>query len=185
MSYARRKIAKAEPRAGKDGWGNPLCKRCHGRIPPNRKGFCSDECTREHRMLTSPEYLRQLVFERDGGYCSQCGFDCGAADVRINDLRLVYSGLSLSAWGSLDWIWAKLTLERFLKSLRDVGFRFNAAQYFRPGKRRMRSLWEADHILAIADGGGECDLENVQTLCLRCHSVKSADLRKKLLEKRR
>lgn len=49
----------------------------------------------------------------------------------------------------------------------------------------MRSLWEADHIVAIADGGGECDLDNVATLCLRCHSIKSAELRKRLLEERK
>ena len=32
-----------------------------------------------------------------------------------------------------------------------------------------RSLWDADHILPVAEGGGECDLENIRTLCLICH----------------
>ncbi len=32
-----------------------------------------------------------------------------------------------------------------------------------------RSLWDADHILPVAEGGGECDLENIRTLCLLCH----------------
>jgi 5-methylcytosine-specific restriction enzyme A len=32
-----------------------------------------------------------------------------------------------------------------------------------------KSLWDADHIVPVADGGGECDLANMRTLCLKCH----------------
>ncbi|MBL8213300.1 MAG: HNH endonuclease [Bryobacterales bacterium] len=32
-----------------------------------------------------------------------------------------------------------------------------------------KSLWDADHILPVHQGGGECDLSNLRTLCLRCH----------------
>jgi 5-methylcytosine-specific restriction enzyme A len=35
--------------------------------------------------------------------------------------------------------------------------------------RRMRPRWEADHILPVADGGGECGLENYRLLCRACH----------------
>lgn len=42
-----------------------------------------------------------------------------------------------------------------------------------------KHLWEADHIEEVADGGGECGLDNYQTLCLRCHWDKSAESRKK------
>jgi hypothetical protein len=31
------------------------------------------------------------------------------------------------------------------------------------------SLWDADHILPVIEGGGECDLSNIRTLCLKCH----------------
>jgi len=43
-----------------------------------------------------------------------------------------------------------------------------------------RSLWDADHILPVAEGGGECDLTNLRTLCLRCHRQVTADLRLRL-----
>jgi 5-methylcytosine-specific restriction endonuclease McrA len=36
-----------------------------------------------------------------------------------------------------------------------------------------KKLWDADHILPVAQGGGECDLTNIQTLCLRCHRAKT------------
>jgi 5-methylcytosine-specific restriction enzyme A len=48
----------------------------------------------------------------------------------------------------------------------------------RPGSRR--SLWDADHILPVAEGGGECDLENLRTLCLLCHRKATAALRERL-----
>ena len=36
-----------------------------------------------------------------------------------------------------------------------------------------KSLWDADHVVPVAEGGGECDLANMRTLCLRCHRVET------------
>ena len=35
--------------------------------------------------------------------------------------------------------------------------------------------WEADHILPVFKGGGGCDLDNFQTLCLSCHKIKTSN----------
>jgi 5-methylcytosine-specific restriction endonuclease McrA len=35
--------------------------------------------------------------------------------------------------------------------------------------REARPRWEADHIVPVADGGGECGLENYRLLCRGCH----------------
>ena len=43
-----------------------------------------------------------------------------------------------------------------------------------------KTLWEADHILPVAEGGGECDLENIRTLCLICHRKQTRELRSRL-----
>jgi 5-methylcytosine-specific restriction protein A len=43
-----------------------------------------------------------------------------------------------------------------------------------------RSLWDADHILPVAEGGGQCDLDNLRTLCLLCHREATRDLRARL-----
>lgn len=32
-----------------------------------------------------------------------------------------------------------------------------------------KTLWDADHIVPVCEGGGECDLSNIRTLCLACH----------------
>ena len=43
-----------------------------------------------------------------------------------------------------------------------------------------RHLWDADHIIPVAEGGGECDLSNMRTLCLKCHRTATAELRERL-----
>ena len=43
-----------------------------------------------------------------------------------------------------------------------------------------RTLWDADHILPVAEGGGECDLANIRTLCLVCHRRQTRELRLRL-----
>jgi len=69
-----------------------------------------------------------------------------------------------------------LHAERHLKQLRGAA-RLKALFDWglRPGSRK--SLWDADHIVPVVEGGGECDLENIRTLCLKCHRVATAELR--------
>jgi 5-methylcytosine-specific restriction protein A len=45
-----------------------------------------------------------------------------------------------------------------------------------------RALWEADHIIPVVEGGGECDLSNLRTLCLRCHRMATLGLRLRRVE---
>lgn len=45
---------------------------------------------------------------------------------------------------------------------------------------RRRTLWDADHIVPVAEGGGECDLDNMRTLCLKCHRAVTRELRARL-----
>ncbi len=47
------------------------------------------------------------------------------------------------------------------------------------GMRGRKSLWDADHVIPVADGGGECDLDNMRTLCLKCHRLHTAALRER------
>ncbi|HZP06162.1 MAG TPA: HNH endonuclease [Terracidiphilus sp.] len=46
--------------------------------------------------------------------------------------------------------------------------------------RSRKSLWDADHIVPVSEGGGQCDLANMRTLCLRCHRVATAELRERI-----
>ena len=48
------------------------------------------------------------------------------------------------------------------------------------GQRARKSLWDADHIMPVVEGGGECDLSNMRTLCLKCHRLHTTELRERL-----
>jgi 5-methylcytosine-specific restriction endonuclease McrA len=47
-----------------------------------------------------------------------------------------------------------------------------------------KSLWDADHIVPVAEGGGECDVSNMRTLCLKCHRNFTSELRARLGNKK-
>jgi hypothetical protein len=40
--------------------------------------------------------------------------------------------------------------------------------------------WEAHHKAAVAEGGGQCGLDNYETVCYRCHAKETGALRKRL-----
>ena len=66
---------------------------------------------------------------------------------------------------SLDCV-AEYNRIRRMRGLR----RTEALAAWNMGKRK--SLWEADHIIAVKEGGGECELSNLRTLCLKCHRAR-------------
>lgn len=43
--------------------------------------------------------------------------------------------------------------------------------------RLARPRWEADHIVPVADGGGECGLDNYRVLCRVCHVAVTSEWR--------
>jgi len=48
------------------------------------------------------------------------------------------------------------------------------------GFRGRKSLWDADHVIPVIEGGGECDLSNMRTLCLKCHRKHTTELRERM-----
>ncbi|MCA9879596.1 MAG: HNH endonuclease, partial [Thermomicrobiales bacterium] len=50
---------------------------------------------------------------------------------------------------------------------------------------RRTSCWDADHIVPVSEGGGECSLENMRTLCVPCHQVVTRELAKRRTSHRR
>jgi len=92
------------------------------------------------------------VFERDRGVCAKCGLDTEALEKAISDIphRPEQAGY-----------WRSLVLKQM-------------------GLPVSKVLWHADHILPVSEGGGEGDLGNLRTLCVRCHRNETRELRKRL-----
>lgn len=140
------------------------CRVCLEPLPKGRRGFCSDGCRDAYYMATSGEFLRFKVFERDKGVCAACGLDCDALEQRVwgfstmvKRLRHHQKAVMLSA------------PERTMKAVNLV-----RCGFARLSSNQPRTLWEADHVEPLADGGGYT-LDNVETLCQPCHIKKTSN----------
>lgn len=131
--------------------GRGLCRWCSVEVPRGRFTFCSEFCVHEWKLRSQPAYLREHVFLRDRGICAECRIDSTAAARKLRYSRGASRQALLAHWG------------------------------LKPGstRRTRKTLWDADHILPVAEGGGECDLDNLRTLCLRCHRVATQQLRER------
>lgn len=130
------------------------CRQCGGSIPAKgrRRTFCSAECVHAYKMQTDASYCREKVFERDNGICAKCGIDCLGAENRV-------------ACGP--------------KWFREQPNGAARAEWLASRQRRARGtghLWQADHIVPVVEGGGQCDLDNLRTLCTPCHKCETAAL---------
>jgi 5-methylcytosine-specific restriction endonuclease McrA len=65
---------------------------------------------------------------------------------------------------------------RHIRRCRGAG-RVRQLQHWGLRSLNRRTLWDADHIIPVVEGGGACDLANIRTLCLLCHRKVTAELR--------
>jgi len=151
------------PRARQGGWvvdGTTL-ERGPGGRPLCR--WCRTEVPKGRRTFCSDTCVHDWKLRTDPGYLREKVFDrdqgvcaqCGKNTVALRrDMR------------KLDYA----ARRQFLKEWRLV-----------EGSRK--SLWDADHIIPVAEGGGQCDLTNMRTLCLLCHREATRALRERLKTK--
>ena len=148
--------AGASPGRGSNG--RLLCRWCHQEISePRRRTWCSQVCVDQYAAAANP---RELVAKRDQGVCAICG-----ADTRKLDRVLRHAARSLGRDDGRVW-----RVQRDL--VRWAGF------------VPERSLWDADHIVPVVEGG-TMTLDNLRTLCVPCHRSETAALRKRLAQARR
>ena len=97
----------------------------------------------EWKLRSDSSYLRSQLYLRDKGVCKSCGQD-------TQKLRLQLYPLVESAREAL-------------------GAQHGVSAY----NARTLQLWEADHVVAVCNGGGLAGLDNYQTLCISCHRAKT------------
>jgi 5-methylcytosine-specific restriction endonuclease McrA len=144
--------------------GAGQCRWCGVPVSGRRRTWCSDACVRDYQAA-QPAGLRAGAYERDHGVCQLCGRDCDALSRRIQ-ARLDGAYASDIRLRARACRWRRL-LQRL--GLPVVGFRLT------------RSLWEADHVVPLAEGGPNT-LANIRTACLTCHRRETAKLRRRLTE---
>ena len=148
------------PRKKQGGWVKPS-EIEHG---ANGRAICrwcrTEVPAGRRRTFCSERCVHEWKLRTDPGYLRDKVFErdagvCAACGVDTKKIR-----------GDMR----KLDYAARRKFLKDWGLR--------EGSRK--TLWDADHIVPVAEGGGQCDLSNMRTLCLRCHREATAALRLRL-----
>nr|XP_029144522.1 DNA annealing helicase and endonuclease ZRANB3 isoform X2 [Arachis hypogaea] len=158
--YLRSGLGKKE-KEYTQGWSvtdEPLCKLCQKQcMGKNAKApeffedlFCNLACYEEYRMRTSNRFLRQELFQIEHGVCTNCLLDCHKLVEHIKPLSLERRR------EYIEKVAPKVAKrKKMLEKLVNDPTEGNA--------------WHADHIIPVYQGGGECKLENMRTLCVACH----------------
>lgn len=135
----------------KAGWAKPdgKCRWCGVDGLKGQSTFCSAACVHEWKIRSQPGYVRHLVGQRDKGVCAACGLDTQALMERCRGKGFY-----------------KTQEQRDLLVSHGIN----------PGAIYAGDYWQADHIVEVVNGGGQCGLENYQTLCTRCHKAKTRRL---------
>jgi 5-methylcytosine-specific restriction endonuclease McrA len=97
------------------------------------------------------------ILNRDHGICALCGIDTLMLHEAISYVGAKFAAFAPS-WGHPPEFW---------QFRRAIGKR---------ASRWPRSLWDADHILPLSEGGTD-ELGNLRTLCLKCHAAETRKLR--------
>ena len=142
--------------------GAPLCLSCA--VPYDERSrerfghpFCAEACARRFRVLSA--WRRARLCADSNAACAdsadstakRCSADPSPSRASPNGWRVSRrSGSSASS---------------------------DARAWARAARPRAGDLWQADHVVPVAEGGGECDLDNYRTLCERCHRGETAALR--------
>lgn len=129
--------------------------------------------------------------KRERGACRWCGAEvpkgrftfCRAACVHEWKLRTDPGYLREQVFGRDRGVCAAcgVDTEALRKDKRKLDYA--ARRQFEKDWGLRRNLWDADHIVPVAEGGGECDLSNMRTLCLPCHRAATAELRRRLTQR--
>ena len=169
------------------------CRWCGADTPKGRKTWCSQDCVNQYLMRSSAQHVRSMLKTRDQGTCAICGIDADfeyrlwqhnrKEALRLADWLAQRSRYNLN-WSGSDWVWRDTSwpdTKDVIKFRIQIMIKYSHGNWT-PGRR---SGWDADHIIPVSEGGGQCDLANYRTLCHPCHKRTTKELAARLAQKRK
>lgn len=163
--------------------GRRLCRWCGTEVPRGRRTFCGDDCIHEWRLRSDPGYMRAQVWRRDRGVCASCGIDTTDVIKQIGQIRAqVQRDVRIEHYPIGND--ATKRYHRYLAAMEQHFQELLLAAGIDPSFPRSRdTLWDADHIVPVSEGGGECGMENIRTLCWWCHQTETAKMHRRKTRK--
>ncbi|XP_034464061.1 DNA annealing helicase and endonuclease ZRANB3 isoform X3 [Hippoglossus hippoglossus] len=141
-----------------DTEGVPLCLSCQQACSTSGGAwdtrFCSHRCQEEFQLRSSQTYMRSRVLEVEQGVCQLCGLHAHDLFLKVRDAPPPQRKEMLEN----TWL-AQLSLKQLNEMIRA------------PVEG---DFWQVDHIRPVYSGGGQCSLDNLQTLCTVCHRSRTA-----------
>lgn len=108
----------------------------------------------------APGAIRRALFKLERGICQLCKLDCHALVQQLQSIRQ----------GSHNWQEKRrLVVKRLAPRLADSKRSATLVEKL-ISQATEGQAWHADHILAVFEGGGACDMDNLRTLCVACHA---------------
>lgn len=152
-----------------DSAGVPLCLSCQQACPttggPWDTRFCSHRCQEEFQLRSSQSYMRSQVLQAERGVCQHCGLAAHDLFLKVRDAPPAHRKEALES----TWL-AQLPLKQLNEMIRAP-----VEGHF----------WQVDHIRPVYSGGGQCSLDNLQTLCTVCHRARTARQAKERSQRRK
>ncbi|GBG27503.1 Helicase, putative [Hondaea fermentalgiana] len=140
--------------------GPPHCLECEREIPADLvklqvTTLCSYECATKYRVKLGSSAIRRQLFSLEHGVCQLCSENAQALYEKIKSVT---------------------SAERY---------QMLVGSKFKPTKQRLENpragdFWQADHIHAVALGGGQASMLNFRTLCCPCHERETKALMRAL-----
>jgi superfamily II DNA or RNA helicase len=134
--------------------------------------FCSSKCEKDMKVKASSGAARQQLMKRDRGICDICNLDCATLVKRLQSIEKNQEADSeeMPLW--------KQQRERLLsrKEYQVFASKLSSAMKESLIDRALSGkAWQADHIIPVFEGGGQCTITNLRTLCTACHREVTAE----------
>jgi len=176
--------------------GVTLCLNCNKPIPKTNRKYCSQECSSQFYAKHNQAGLRDYVYKRENGKCQKCGwvnpkgpdhpltigfgkprperpgwFE-GENGASLHRKAVIAYHKALKLWDIEFEQWLKTDECRKAREVNEK----KEAEFYKEIQVWRKSLRDfiADHIVPIALGGPEFDLDNIQLLCDKCNKIKTA-----------
>ena len=159
--------------------GRALCRQCSTEVKAPRRTFCSSKCV-ELWTLRTGSGMARFIKKRDRGVCALCGLDCEALKRQLRKIlkalepaRPLYPGAAdyqddgtLTPEWKTRWAAHEAQRKNARAAMKSAALEFKSEHGIPPHRTR---FWDTDHIVPVAEGGGDCDGSNLRCLCIPCH----------------